>query len=167
VQVNVADIQDEGLDLDCGETPQELDLAYPDTNFQGKIRSKVRLARFNDTITLSGVTEATVVMECGRCGQPYSNPLSLPMETVFSPQERTETPGGKDEQLEMEELGRYTYSGHTINLGEFVREQILLALPMVPLCRPDCRGLCVRCGKNLNLESCNCFSEETHGAPKT
>jgi uncharacterized protein len=40
-----------------------------------------------------------------------------------------------------------------------MREQFYLALPMKPLCRPDCQGLCPVCGKNRNVETCACQSE--------
>jgi uncharacterized protein len=54
----------------------------------------------------------------------------------------------------------YGFCGDLINLTECLRDQIILALPMKFLCSPECRGFCPKCGKNLNVEVCNC-SEET------
>lgn len=51
------------------------------------------------------------------------------------------------------------YEGKEIDLTEGVRENLLLALPLRPLCRPDCRGLCPQCGYNLNEGSCQCEPE--------
>jgi uncharacterized protein len=55
------------------------------------------------------------------------------------------------------------YQDDRLDLGEVVREQILLALPLKPLCRPDCQGLCPRCGKNRNVSPCGCAPEEEPG----
>jgi uncharacterized protein len=48
------------------------------------------------------------------------------------------------------------YRDETIDVGALVREQCYLALPMKPLCRPDCQGLCPQCGANLNETTCSC-----------
>lgn len=160
MRVQLTEIHDAGLEIDCGETAQEIGLEYPDTGVEGRIRTRVRLDRMKDEILLSGVAEAVLVQECGRCSRPFTRPVSLDVQTVFTPQEKARAGGDKDNEGTDEEGDHYLYSGQTIDLGEFVREQILLSLPMVPLCRPDCRGLCPHCGKNLNLESCDCRTEE-------
>ncbi len=49
-----------------------------------------------------------------------------------------------------------TYSGEKIDLSEFLKEQIVLSLPYKLLCKEDCKGLCPKCGTNLNIEKCNC-----------
>ena len=48
------------------------------------------------------------------------------------------------------------YQGEGLLLEDVLREQVLLALPLKAICRDDCRGLCPHCGKNLNLEQCDC-----------
>ena len=48
------------------------------------------------------------------------------------------------------------YQGDGLLLEDVLREQVLLALPLRAVCREDCKGLCPHCGKNLNLEQCNC-----------
>ena len=58
------------------------------------------------------------------------------------------------------------YDGDRLDLGEVVREQVLLALPLKPLCREDCRGLCPRCGQNRNLGPCGCPPPEEPGDPR-
>ena len=51
------------------------------------------------------------------------------------------------------------HDGRVLDLTEAVREQVLLALPMVLLCRPDCAGICPRCGTNRNAANCSCGTE--------
>jgi uncharacterized protein len=167
LRVNLADIRKEGLELNCGETPQDLDLEYPDTGFKGDIRTHVRLTRMGEDVMVTGDVEAGLVLECARCDKPFNVPLHLDLNTLFSP--KTGQPAGRPEaeqELAEDDLGYY-YSGKIIDLGEYVREQILLAMPMVPVCRPDCRGLCSGCGKDLNLEQCVCRTEERNGPSQT
>jgi uncharacterized protein len=156
MQVKLDTILEEGLELSCLETPQELDLVYPDISFKGGILTQVRLHRISDTVNVSGQIEASVILECGRCARSFPFALSVPFSAVFSPEKMTARMRAKDYRLSTDELELYFYSGETIDLGEFIREQILLSIPMVPYCAEDCRGLCPRCGLNLNLGKCSC-----------
>ena len=61
-------------------------------------------------------------------------------------------------EVAADDLGLTEYSGDAIDLGQMMREQFYLALPMKPLCMPDCKGLCPICGKNRNRETCSCES---------
>ena len=167
MRVQLVEINErKGFEVDCGESPQELDLVYPNAIFQEEIRTRARLERMNENVTISGATDTTMGMECGRCSQIFSFPLHLKFNAVFSPIQDHIKLKNQDQEFGSEELGLYHYNGQTIDVGEFVREQILLALPMVPLCRSDCRGLCQPCGRNLNLGQCHCPSEVNNGASK-
>jgi DUF177 domain-containing protein len=164
LRVNLSDIREEGLELSCGETPEELDLEYPDTGFDGKIRTTVRLTRLGENVMVTGEAEAGLVLECARCLQSFSVPLNLEINALFVPDTPVSGKGTeRDEGLPEDEM-EYHYSGKSIDMGELVREQILLAMPMVPVCKPGCRGLCSGCGKNLNLEECVCHTEERNGS---
>lgn len=122
----------------------------------------------------------TSVMEvtCGRCLEPFSVPVNVDVKTRFVPPadfakvtaETAARAGGVkagvadvDEAPEGAEgedvLGLAEYRDETIDLGEVVREQLYLALPMKPLCREDCKGLCAVCGGNRNRETCTCQQE--------
>ena len=67
----------------------------------------------------------------------------------------------EDEEIELTEEDTRTafFTGTQLALGEVLREQVLLALPMKALCQVDCKGLCPTCGTNLNLNNCNCPDE--------
>jgi uncharacterized protein len=62
-------------------------------------------------------------------------------------------------ELQEEDLNTAYYRDHVLDLGEMLREQFYLALPMRPLCRPDCQGLCPQCGADRNVEACQCQTE--------
>ncbi len=113
------------------------------------VRGTVEFTRINRGIFGEGPLRSQVQLECARCLETFSQPLDLHLETQFGlppikPQGETTFPIGVNGILD---------------LTEALREQILLDLPMRPLCRPDCRGLCIECGKNLNEGLCDCTKE--------
>jgi uncharacterized protein len=66
-----------------------------------------------------------------------------------------------EEELTAEELDLDFYQGDVIDLEKYLREQILLMVPLKPLCAETCKGLCPRCGADLNHEPCRCEAEQT------
>ena len=91
---------------------------------------------------------------CARCVEPVPTPLSGSFDLIFRPQAADADPGERAITPDETEIGYYEESG--LSLEDVVREQVLLSLPSRTLCKEDCKGLCPRCGQNLNLETCNC-----------
>ena len=91
---------------------------------------------------------------CARCVEPVRTPLSGSFDLIFRPAEADSTAGERSITVDETEIGYYEESG--LSLEDVVREQVLLALPSRTLCKEDCKGLCPRCGQNLNLATCNC-----------
>jgi uncharacterized protein len=91
---------------------------------------------------------------CARCVEPVPTPVSGNFDLIFRPQAADAEAGERAITLDETEIGYYEDSG--LLLEDVVREQVLLSLPTRTLCKEDCKGLCPRCGQNLNLESCNC-----------
>jgi uncharacterized protein len=93
---------------------------------------------------------------CARCVEPVPTPLSGNFDLLFRPQAADADPGERSITPDETEIGYYEESG--LSLEDVVREQVLLSLPSRTLCKEDCKGLCPRCGQNLNLGTCNCNS---------
>ena len=83
---------------------------------------------------------------------PRARPASF--DLIFRPQAADADPGERSITPDETEIGYYEESG--LSLEDVVREQVLLSLPSRTLCKEDCKGLCPRCGQNLNLGTCNC-----------
>lgn len=150
MRIELSNILEEGSELSFEETPQELDLVYPDIAFEGGIQTQVRLIRIEETVTAQGAVRAGLILQCGRCIKPFSYPVHHRFKTDFNPKQ-----AGK----EVEDADLHFYTGRALDLGEFLREQILLALPMIPVCHADCRGLCPQCGQDRNLKECGCVAK--------
>ena len=91
---------------------------------------------------------------CARCVEPVATPLEGSFDLIFRPQAVDADTGERAISPDETEIGYYEESG--LLLEDVVREQVLLSLPPRTLCREDCKGLCPRCGQNLNSGSCNC-----------
>lgn len=125
-----------------------LDLQFPQAKVQGEARVVVGLRSLTDGIVARGTVSVEVMLVCNRCLTEWTEPLDLPFEQVF----RLE-PNDVDDELPVER-------GAFIDLAPVVRDEVALALPLVPLCRDDCRGLCPTCGTDLNIDPCGGHGEE-------
>jgi DUF177 domain-containing protein len=108
-------------------------------------------------IRLVGRVKTMLQLDCSRCLDPYTVPIDAKFDMLFLP--AAENTGNDEQEVGEEDLGVSFYKEDTIDLGEVMREQFYLALPMKPLCREDCCGLCPVCGKNRNRETCECQAE--------
>jgi len=115
------------------------------------IRGTVEFTRTNRGILGQGQLHSQVQLECARCLKSFSQPLDFYLEAQF---------GLSPPKPQGEPLFLIGMNG-ILDLTEALREQILLELPMRPLCKPKCRGLCIECGKDLNEGPCNCVQETT------
>ena len=91
---------------------------------------------------------------CARCVDPVPVPVEGDFDLLFRPEGADAEPGERSITADETEIGYYQESG--LSLEDVVREQVLLSLPSRTLCRPDCKGLCPRCGQNLNQAECSC-----------
>jgi uncharacterized protein len=107
-----------------------------------------------DDIRIRATYHGEFEVLCARCVDPVEVPLAGSFDLIFRP-ESADAEGGERSITEDEtEIGYYEESG--LLLEDVVREQVLLSLPTRTLCKPDCKGLCPRCGQNLNMAKCSC-----------
>jgi uncharacterized protein len=106
---------------------------------------------------LVGRVQTTLLLTCSRCLEQYAAPVDAPFDLVYLP--FTQNVGEGEFEVREDDLSTAYYRDELIDLGELMREQFYLALPMKPLCAPACRGLCPVCGTNLNLAPCGCRAE--------
>ncbi len=103
---------------------------------------------------LVGRVQTTLELPCGRCLEPYTTPVDQSFDLRYHP--RALNTGEGEQELEDDDLTTAFYENDEIDLGQLMQEQFYLSLPMKPLCRDDCKGLCPICGTNLNPETCAC-----------
>lgn len=106
------------------------------------------LERVSEGIVVRGTVTATWDAACSRCLVPVGGELSVAVGELY----------------ERQPLEGETYllaEDDVIDLEPLIRDALLLELPAVPLCRPDCQGLCANCGIDHNLASCDCDTTAT------
>ena len=103
---------------------------------------------------LAGHVRTRLELSCSRCLEPFVMPVDAEFDIRYLP--ASEASDEREREVAEEDLETSVYRDDQIDLNDLVREQFYLALPMKPLCRDDCRGLCAQCGINLNTASCDC-----------
>jgi len=115
-------------------------------------------------IKITGRAKATPLLQCSRCLKSFSFPVDAELNLDLAPLMSLGT--SSEHELVKGELDIEFYEGDEIEPAELVREQLLIALPMVTLHHPDCKGLCSLCGTDLNETECSCKKKlpESSGA---
>lgn len=97
-----------------------------------------------ERVSIRGEVTASVTGECARCLSPVTVPLRARIDALYARQDDPDDPD------------LYLFEGSKLDLTDAARDALLLELPYRFLCSEDCKGLCPRCGKNLNLGACTC-----------
>jgi len=119
-----------------------------------KIQGKCRLLRTQRSILVKCALNSEVELTCSRCLGKFRQPLKIKIEEEFLP--TIDVLSGVPLPPPEEPSAFTIDEQHILDLTEAIRQYSLLAIPMKPLCKKGCAGLCATCGKNLNEGKCNC-----------
>lgn len=131
----------------------KVDVLDLDNPFYGKYKSTIILNKLHDQLIISVNSIFKVKFECDRCATEYKTSLKSDYKMIYL---MNEAPKETD-SLNVTYISR---DADKIDIKSDVREFALLSIPMKKLCKEDCKGLCYKCGKNLNIEQCSCSTEE-------
>lgn len=160
--IDIPQIPPEGQDVDEAldaagvhlESDDEIDLD------RGRLRGHVEVVD-GTSVHVRGDLDSQVTVQCGRCLERYSIPVKQDLDLFYLPRlENRPEEEEEDVQLDDHDVVVGYYEGEKLDLGEVVREQLFLALPLKRLCREDCLGICPTCGKNRNADLCACPAPE-------
>ncbi len=134
------------------EVEGEIMLADPEDEGEGPGVFAVRgvATSIGDGVYVDAHAKGTVELVCSRCLSTFTKQVDLDCEAKFveNPQDRSHE--------DQDEVEIFPMENGVCDLGEMVRHEIVLNLPMKPLCSPRCKGLCPVCGANLNEVECDC-----------
>lgn len=138
----------------------------PDDPFELALRRPVNvdleIQKGADHIRIQGSIKGDLQAACHRCLKPISLPLDETVDVFLL--EEQKAPREEETELEEDEMDYEFFDGEVIEVDELIAEQIFLALPFKILCSENCRGICPRCGVNLNDEPCRC-EKKKEGSP--
>lgn len=127
---------------------------------EDEARLAVECHRTDENVDVTGALEYTLHPICDRCLKRYGVQAKLQLNTHLAPLYESErqkrAAGAKGEEVVLDDEDFSYYQGDCFELGDLLREQLLLSQPMKNLCREDCLGLCQRCGMDLNEGECEC-----------
>lgn len=148
--IKIANLNEGIHEFTFEEKIEDLDLEKP---FYGISKSFAVLNKLHDQVILSVKSRFKVKYQCDRCGTEFNSKLNSDYQIVYLMNEEPAETGS----INVTYLSR---TADKIDLKNDVREFALLAVPMKHLCKEDCKGLCYKCGANLNVEQCKCTNDE-------
>jgi uncharacterized protein len=129
------------------------------------VEVNISLTRSGSEVFAAGTLRGTIKLQCGRCLADFEQEISATVEEPFFPKEHgVEIDGrAKDAEVDVEEDEGdvNVYEGDSLDLFAVLRDQLFLEIPLKPLCKEDCKGLCPNCGANLNATACGCKLKTT------
>lgn len=146
-------------ELTLKATPEELDLKLDLAALGTDVVYNLTARRIEDEVFLDGTLSYSMQLTCARCLEEYAQPYRSPMRLVI--QLVADKSAVDVEDGDTEGFVIFPEAQADFSLDQHVRDMIALELPMKPLCRDDCRGLCPQCGANLNETGCDCRSGGT------
>ena len=140
---------------------------FPSQDFplSGSVTASLYLARKGQQVKLEGRFCADVIFECDRCVEPYSQQLQAEFEIVFE----LNAPGMKpllptEYVCSSDEMDLLFLDEPQIDIFDILQQQVYLVVPSKKICSRECKGLCPKCGVNLNRKRCRC-SESCDSSP--
>jgi uncharacterized protein len=136
-------------------TAMQLDDSY--CSFDKPLTFSGYATRNAEDVRVKGSLTGSIKSQCSRCLEAFTMTIDLVMDTAFVP--RRGDSEDEDGTFEPGSILSY-YDGDSIDLLQEIKDLILVNLPIKPICRPDCRGLCPQCGAELNKSPCQCEQDK-------
>jgi len=148
--IKISNLSDGSYNYEFEGEIAEIGLEEP---YTGRYDTNVELSKFQDQIILNSGTNIKTKMVCDRCCEEYEQLIKSEYKIVYLLR-------GAEEENEPIDIVYLNTDADKINIKDDVRDYALLAIPMKKLCNEDCKGLCYRCGKNMNVSACECNQNE-------
>ena len=152
--------------LRLGKTPLLVKRSFSKDDFRlkdetvelaGPVHVDLRVEVVDERVRVAGNLSASLILTCCRCACSFNWKADKAFAVEYWP-DRTEDEG--EIELGYDDLNVGFYSGDHFDLKEAILEQVLIDISMNPVCKEDCRGLCEKCGADLNQEQCSCGKDE-------
>lgn len=162
LRINVAALLKEAAggarDHEVGAPAASVAAMVPDARPGTDLVATARLLRSPRSIFARVRGHVEVTVDCSRCLEDAVAPLDIEFDAEYFPSIDVVT--GSTLAVPDDEMAFAIDRNHELDLAEAVRQEVLVGLPMHPLCRPDCAGLCPHCGHDLNAGPCGCATDE-------
>ncbi|MGD1076040.1 MAG: DUF177 domain-containing protein [Thermodesulfovibrionales bacterium] len=149
MKILLSDIADEGLEIEFEETVE-----VGPVKLLSPVKASLHIDKVSAEVLVQGTMQTLLELQCSRCLKPFSKETDLDVNVVYHPLE--ELKGEERHEIKDDELDTGFYQGDELDIQELVREQIILNIPLKPLCSESCKGICPKCGSDLSTDTCTC-----------
>lgn len=156
--VDLFSLESSSFEFEFSLARSEIELEGENVKLKNDVKIRGELTKKLVQTDVAGKIIAGIEIECTRCLQAIEKDLEILFNVTYVTTENYTD--AKESELREQDLDVSIFDGHKIDLGELVREQIILNLPEQIFCSEDCKGLCAKCGANRNLIDCNCEEKE-------
>lgn len=170
MEIRLEQIEEEGLTFEFEKSVDTFPIlaemvANGECEFTAPLRTALRALRIGDLVKIDGDVETSVRLPCSRCLQPFETPLNSSFELTYMQQtaDVMEDTESQEVELSTEDMGIVYFQGEKINLKDAIQEQVVMEFPLRPLCNLDCKGLCPKCGADMNDDPCDCEQRPSSG----
>ena len=170
MEIRLEQIKEDGLTLEIEKSVETFPIltemiANGECEFAAPLRTALRALRIGDLVEIDGDIETSVRLPCSRCLQPFETPLKSSFTLTYMQQaaDVMEDTEPQEVELSAEDMGIVYFQGEKINLKDTIQEQVVMAFPLRALCKQDCKGLCPKCGADLNEDPCDCDRRSSPG----
>ncbi len=165
--IRIVDIPETGISLNCDVPPDAFPILVEmkhtgECEFISSIKLSAITKAVGKTYCVSGTFDTDVRLICSRCLSEFEKPLKETFEMAFAPEEpgTVDNKDDQDKELTAEEIKMMYFDGEEIDLKDALQQQLIMNLSQKPLCKETCKGLCQKCGANLNEENCRCSKDQ-------
>ncbi|MCX8130039.1 MAG: DUF177 domain-containing protein [Clostridia bacterium] len=155
MKVNISDIvktDGASLDINYNEVMDDLKtIAGNEFTFENPVRFEGKLVNISGVMKLDGRLSTEYSVKCYRCLKEVTGKLDIGIKESFVDVEKVE---------DKTDIETYTYEGYYIEVDKVLIDNIVLNLPMKQVCEAECKGICPKCGIDLNSGECECIEDE-------
>ncbi len=162
MKIRIDDIPESGLQIDFSRDVDTLAQALesipldPDVAIDPRIQGRLQLVSDGKEISLDGTVAASMELRCARCLSQFTLDKEIRLNLIV----RAGSPAAQfHDESDSAEVGLVFVEGPELDLGQIILQELLLEVPMKPLCKEDCPGLCPRCGALKGSAECTCAEE--------
>lgn len=158
MKINIDDIPEGGLSVDLSEDGKNIESLAGALDFKiiPPVNAHMDVTKTDGNVYIAGEINAKVLVNCSRCLKEFEHAVKSDIASFFTGKKEE----GREKELKPADMDINYLEGREIDTDEMLLGQISLDVPVKPLCNQDCKGLCPRCGADMNLGECGCGKDD-------
>ncbi len=170
MEILIEQIKEEGLVFEFEKSAAAFPVLaemvdHGECEFSAPVRTALKVQRIGDLVEIDGNIETSVRLPCSRCLQSFETHLNSQFAVTYLQRATDGIEDSESQEVELSsaDMGIVYFQGEKIDLKYTIQEQVVMEFPLKALCKQDCKGLCPKCGADLNEDPCDCDRRSSPG----